>query len=297
MINEGLIIKATGGFYYVKCGGSVYECRPRGIFRKEGISPLVGDMAQITVDGETGTVEKILPRKNELSRPPLANLDRLVIAASTIQPPPDIRSIDKLATIAERNGIEPVVVFTKTDLCDAAPLLALYRAAGFLAYAVSSVTGEGVGELSALLQTGTSAFTGNSGVGKSSLLNRIAPRLSLEVGGISRKLGRGRQTTRTVELFEVGGGFIADTPGFSSIDIERTQIILKEELQFYFRDFAPYINKCRYTDCLHIKGDGCAVLAAVQAGLIAQSRHDSYRAMYDEVKDIKEWELKKPEGR
>jgi ribosome biogenesis GTPase len=296
MENEGMILKATGGFYYVKCGGSVTECRARGIFRKEGISPLVGDMALISVDGETGTVEKIGARKNELLRPPVANLDRLIIVASVVSPPPDIRALDKLAAIAEHKGIEPVLVFTKADLGDAAPFLTLYRGAGFSAYAVSSTTGEGVDAVSALLQTGISAFTGNSGVGKSSLLNRIAPQLFLEVGAISRKLGRGRQTTRTVELFEMeGGGYVADTPGFSSIDIERAQIILKDELQYDFRDFAPFIGKCKFTGCPHLKGKGCAVLQAVQDGKIAQSRHDSYCAMYDEVKDIKTWELKNPE--
>jgi ribosome biogenesis GTPase len=293
MNNEGLIIKATGGFYYVKCGGSVIECRARGIFRKERISPLVGDMAEIMVDGDTGTVMKILTRKNELNRPPVANLDRLLIVSSTVSPPPDIFAIDKLAAIAEYKGIEPVIVLTKADLEDSGPMLAVYGQAGFRAFAVSSVTGEGVQEITALLQTGISAVTGNSGVGKSSLLNSIAPKLFLEVGGISHKLGRGRQTTRTVELFPLrGGGYVADTPGFSSIDIVRAQTILKDELQFAFRDFAPFLDNCRFTGCSHTKEKGCAVLEAVRSGVIGESRHASYCAMYEEVKDLREWNIK-----
>jgi ribosome biogenesis GTPase len=250
-------------------------------------------MAEISLEGGSGTVETILPRKNELLRPPLGNLDRLVIVASTVSPPPDTLAIDKLAAIAEHKGIEPVFVLTKIDLCPPGPLPGIYRAAGFGAVAVSNHTGEGVQELAGLLNGGINAFTGNSGVGKSSLLNRIVPGHLLEVGGISRKLGRGRQTTRTVELFALdGGGYAADTPGFSAIDIVRTQIILKDELQYDFREFAPYLGKCQFTGCSHTKEKGCAVLEAVESGAIARSRHNSYLAMYDEIKDIKSWEIK-----
>jgi ribosome biogenesis GTPase len=294
---DGLIIKSTGGFYYVECGGSVYECRARGIFRKEGISPLVGDIVKIAADGSSGTVAAIHPRRNCLERPPLANIDRLVITASVCQPPPDLLGIDKLTAIAEHKGIEPVLVFTKDDISPADELVRLYRRAGFAAFAVSSKTGDVPPELAALLSCGVSAFTGNSGVGKSSLLNRLAPRLGLEVGAVSRRLGRGRQTTRTVELFKFGEGYVADTPGFSSLDIARSQVILAPDLQYAFRDFAPYIEKCRFTGCPHLKGEGCAVLEAVKTGEIAASRHASYCAMYDEVKDIKSWELKKPGAR
>lgn len=290
---DGLIVKSTGGFYYVECGGSVYECRARGIFRKEGISPLVGDFVTIEADGQNGTVAKIHPRRNVLERPPLANIDRLVITASVCQPPPDLLGIDKLTAIAEHKGIEPVLVFTKADISPADEFVGLYRRAGFAAFEVSSKTGDGVSPLGELLSQGVSAFTGNSGVGKSSLLNRLVPGLGLEVGAVSRKLGRGRQTTRTVELFRFGGGYVADTPGFSSLDITRSQVILAPELQYAFRDFKPYIDKCRFNGCPHLRGEGCAVLDAVRSGGIAASRHANYCSMYDEVKDIKSWELKK----
>ena len=294
MNNQGLIIKATGGFYYVKCGDAVYECRARGIFRKEGISPLVGDFVGFTLEGETGTVAEILPRRNELARPPVSNLDRLVIVSATVTPSPDCFTIDRLAVIAEHKGIEPVIVFTKIDLADAGGLPELYKKAGFETFAVSSRTGEGIDTLRTLLQTGVSAFSGNSGVGKSSLINRLVPRLDLEVGAVSEKLGRGRQTTRTVGLYEIGSGYVADTPGFSSIDIESSQPVLKDELMYQFRDFAPYIGQCRFHDCQHVGVSGCAVTEAVEAGAIAGSRYESYCALYNAAGSIIRLQISAP---
>jgi ribosome biogenesis GTPase len=317
---DGLIVKATGGFYYVSCTGpraGVYECRARGIFRREGISPLVGDrvkMADVTFShpaaGEpvcadvsvaargfagAGTVAQIYPRSSEFVRPAVANVSRLVIAASVSQPPPDLTNIDRLSAIAVRAGVEPVMVFTKDDMGDASQLVGLYTHAGFRSFAVSSLTGEGLDELRQLLSTGLSAFAGNSGVGKSSLINAICPGAGLGVGSVSRRIGRGRQTTRTVELVAFGGGYIADTPGFSSLDASGHNLIPREELQYAFPDFSPYIGKCRFSGCLHLKGAGCAVLEAVRRGDIAPSRHASYLAMYDEVKDIAGWQIKKAE--
>lgn len=292
MTTEGLIIKSNSGFYYVKCGEDIVECHARGIFRKEHQSPLVGDRVLISCEGETGTIDEILPRKNSLVRPPVANIDFLAIVVSTTQPVPNLLVIDKLIVTAEQKGIEPVVVISKGDLCGGGDLCAIYKKAGINSFAASGVTGEGIDELKKLISGHIGAFTGNSGVGKSSLLNRLDPSLTLGTGEISHKLGRGRHTTRLVELFCACSGYIADTPGFSSIDTGKVDPILKENLQFVFREFEPYIGRCRFTGCSHTKESGCAVLEAVQNGEIAASRHKSYCAMYEEAKDIKEWELK-----
>lgn len=300
-LHEGLIIRATGGFYYVENGGQTVACRARGIFRKEKKTPLVGDNVRFSVqDAEKGegTVEEILPRRNALIRPPLANLDRLFIVSAAASPSPDPFAIDKLSAIAEISQIEPVIVFTKCDLAPVDDLVALYRKAGFASFGVSSVTGQSVDAVRDVLE-GVCAFTGNSGVGKSSLLNRIAPGLALQVGAVSQRLGRGRHTTRTVDLFRLADcgiskeGYVADTPGFSSLDVAGALLIRKEELPYAFREFAPYLDDCRYRGCAHVREDGCAVRAAVERGEIAASRHASYCAMYEAVKDIKDWELKK----
>ena len=295
MSSEGLIIKATAGFYYVQCGGRVLQCRARGIFRKKGISPLVGDRVRVSApDGSDGTVEEIWPRRNELARPPVANIDRLVIVASVASPPPVLLTVDKLTVLAVHGGIEPVAVFTKTDLRAADELTDVYRRAGIAAFAVSSATGEGVDALRRKLAGGVSVCTGNSGVGKSSLLNRILPGLSLTTGEVSRKLGRGRHTTRTVEFYPLGeDAWVADTPGFSSLEICGGPFIRKEELPDDFPEFAPFIGRCRYADCAHVREEGCAVREAAARGEIAPSRHASYCAMYEEVRNIHDWERKK----
>ncbi|HEX3025882.1 MAG TPA: ribosome small subunit-dependent GTPase A [Clostridia bacterium] len=294
MKNEGFIIKATGGFYYVRCGEETYECRARGIFRKEGISPLCGDRVVFSIENNTGTVTEILPRKNELVRPPVSNLDQLIIVISTRDPEPNCLVIDKLTAIAEIKKIEPVIVFTKTDLESPEGLRECYEKAGFEVICVSSANGMGVEKVKAVLKGKLSAFTGNSGVGKSSLLNRIDSRLGLETGEISHKLGRGRHTTRTVQLYQTGdGGWVADTPGFSSLDIERFETIFKDDLQYAFREFGPYWDNCRFNGCSHIREKDCAVMGAVENGEIPASRYQSYCQLYDQVKGLKEWELKK----
>ncbi|MEG6572223.1 ribosome small subunit-dependent GTPase A [[Clostridium] cellulosi] len=290
---EGIIVKANSGFYYVKCDSGVIECRARGIFRKQKITPLVGDRVRISQTGDSGTVEEILPRKNSMIRPPVANIDILFIIVSTAEPEPNMLVIDKMIAAAEQKGIEPAVIVTKNDLKDGSDIVATYNKAGIKSFFASGITGEGIEELKSLICGHIGAFTGNSGVGKSTLLNRIDPSLSLSTGEISKKLGRGRHTTRLVELFETCGGYIADTPGFSSLDTFKFEPILKEDLQYVFREFEPYINKCRFTGCSHTKETGCAVLEALKNGEIAPSRHKSYCEMYEEAKNIKAWQLKK----
>lgn len=291
---NGIILKGIGGFYYIEAADTVFECKARGIFRKEKITPLVGDRVSFTINekGEN-TIDKIESRKNSLIRPPLANIDRLFIVVSTCSPAPSTLVIDKLTAIACRKDIEPVIVISKSDLEDAQVLEKIYRNAGFSVAVVSGVTGEGIEEVRPLLHGKISAFTGNSGVGKSTLLNAIDPHLGLSTGEISEKLGRGRHTTRHCELFHVeGGGYVADTPGFSSLDMERNEIIMKDELPECFPDFHPYLGQCKFTSCCHVNDKGCAIAQAVNDGLIEKSRHESYVAMYHDVKDLREWELK-----
>jgi len=294
MKETGRIRKGIGGFYYVEAAGQQYECKARGLFRKQKITPAVGDMVRIEpADDESSTIVEILPRKNNLIRPPVANLDQLVVVVSTCEPAPSVRMIDKIIAIAEDKGIEPVVVFSKTDLRSAEELVAVYAHAGLPSFTVAQDSFENHDALRALLPGKLTVFTGNSGVGKSTLLNALFSELSLETGDISQKLGRGRHTTRQVELYPVeGGGYVADTPGFSTLDIERYERVQKENLPFAFREFAPYLTKCQFTSCAHIKEKGCAVLRAVEEGEIEPSRHESYVSMYNEVKDLKEWEMR-----
>ena len=293
-IRNGRIIKGIGGFYYVETEEQLYSCKARGVFRKKGITPLAGDLVEIRL-GEDGTgyVEEILPRKNFLTRPPVANIDQLIVLTSVCDPSPNTLLIDEAIAAAEDKEIEPVVVVSKTDLESGEWLRDIYEKAGIPFFAVSSVTDEGIEAVKSLLKGKVTAFTGNSGVGKSSLLNRIDPRLALETGEISQKLGRGRHTTRKVELLKLGDDtYVADTPGFSSISLEQCDLVRKENLQFCFREFEPYRNQCKFPSCSHTCEKGCAVLQAVQEGEIHLSRHTSYVAMYNEVKDLKEWEMK-----
>ena len=292
---QGRILKATGGFYYVLSDAVLYECRARGLFRKTGVSPLVGDWVEIEETGEEkGYVTRILDRKNSLIRPPLANLDQLFLVVSVADPQPNLLVLDKLIAIAEHKKIEPLLIVTKTDLGEWETLAALYEKAGFQVFCTGLDQDSDLAMLRRSMEGKISAFCGNSGVGKSSLLNRIDSRLDLSTAQISQKLGRGRHTTRHVQLYPVsGGGYIADTPGFSSMDLERYEVILKEQSQYCFREFGPHLNQCRFTGCSHTKEKGCAVLAAMKEGEIASSRHDSYCTLYEAAKNIKEWELQK----
>lgn len=293
-MERGLLRKGIGGFYYVEAADTIYEAKARGIFRKRGITPLAGDIVDISIEEDgTCTIEEICERKNSLVRPPVANLDQLFLVVSVLHPSPNLLVLDKMLAGAEEKGISPIIVFSKTDLEDCGEYLEIYQKTGIPVLTVSSVTGDGVDRVRELLQGKLSAFSGNSGVGKSSLLNRLDEQLSLPTAEISQKLGRGRHTTRQVELLKLGPDtYVADTPGFSSVDMIQTELIRKENLAHDFREFAPYLDQCRFPSCSHTKEKGCAVLAALQEGKIAPSRHQSYVSMYDEIKNIKEWELK-----
>ena len=282
------------GFYDVQTGDKVITCRARGILRKEGNSPLTGDLVEITVERGKGMVEKILPRKNRFIRPAVANIDALVVFAANVNPVTEPYLIDRVAAIAGDQSVPVYLCMNKCDLDPAADLVRIYEKAGFPVFRTSAETGEGVEQLRQMIKGKLVAFTGNSGVGKSSILNRLAPELELATGEVSEKLGRGRHTTRHVELYSLGDDtLVADTPGFSSFDTDQMEVILKENLQYAFPDFGPYIGKCRFDDCSHRKEPDCAVRAAVEAGEIGKSRYDSYLKLYEKSSQINLWELKK----
>lgn len=293
-MSEGVILKALSGFYYVdgQSGAPPVTCRARGRFRHERITPLVGDRVEFTAlpDG-SGMVDAVLPRRNEFQRPAVANIDQLVIIASGAVPVTDPYLLDRMISLAEWKGCEPVICINKCDLNEADGLFELYRAAGFLTFRVSAETGEGIPELSAAIAGKVSAFTGNSGVGKSSILNALEPEFGLQVGEVSDKLGRGRHTTRHVELYRLkNGAIVADTPGFSSFDTEGMEGCGKEALAGTFREFAPYLDGCRFVGCAHVKEKGCTVLEALAEGKISPSRHASYVRLYEQAAQRKEWE-------
>lgn len=291
---SGRIIKALSGFYYVHTPeGKTVECRARGIFRKQNISPLVGDYVTFSMERGKGMIETISERKNSFIRPAVSNLDALVILASGANPVTDPFLIDRVAAIAGDRNVPILLCVNKTDLNDGADLIAIYRNAGFSVFPTSAETGEGISALREAICGKTVAFTGNSGVGKSSILNRLDEALGIKTGEVSEKLGRGRHTTRHVELYALGENtYVIDTPGFSSFDTEQMELILKENLQYAFPDFAPYIGQCRYRDCAHLKERDCAVLAALESGEIEKTRHASYVRLYESAKEIKLWELK-----
>ena len=291
----GTIQKALSGFYYVDIGlEQPIACRGRGKLRHQKMTPLVGDRVEITVSPDgSGMVDEILPRKNQFRRPMVANIDQMVIIASGAIPVTDPFLIDRMITIAEAKGCQPIICFNKCDLERADDLAEVYRKAGFQTLQVSAETGEGIKSLGIMLDGKVSAFTGNSGVGKSSILNALEPEFSLQVGEVSEKLGRGRHTTRYVELFRLRGGLVADTPGVSSFDVEQMEFILKEDLGNTFREFIPYLDQCRFIGCAHGKEKGCAVREAVDAGKIARSRYDSYLRLYQQAKEINLWEINK----
>lgn len=293
---SGRIVKAISGFYYVMAAdGTVTECRARGIFRKEHITPLVGDVVEFSAERGHGTLERILPRKNSFERPAVSNVDALVILASGANPVTDPFLIDRVAAIAGDRGVPVVLCVNKVDLNDGEKLIGIYRRAGFAVYPTSAQTGEGIEALRAAVRGKTVAFTGNSGVGKSSVLNCLDAALSVKTGEVSDKLGRGRHTTRHVELYCLPDGTcVIDTPGFSSFDTEQMELILKENLQYAFPDFAPYLGQCRYHDCAHICEPDCAVLAALREGKLEPTRHASYVRLYESAKDIRLWEHKQP---
>lgn len=290
---QGRIVRSLSGFYDVQTENGLVTCRARGILRKDGNSPLTGDMVEITADRGKGMVEKILPRKNSFVRPAVANIDALVVFAANVNPVTEPYLIDRVAAIAGEQEVPVYLCVNKCDLDPALDLVRIYSHAGFPVISTSAETGSGVGELRDLIRGKLVAFTGNSGVGKSSILNRLAPELNLATGEVSEKLGRGRHTTRHVELYYLGENtYVADTPGFSSFDTDQMDVILKENLQYAFPDFSSYLGSCQFRDCSHRREPGCAVRQAFENGEIEKTRYDSYLKLYEKASQIKLWELK-----
>ena len=289
---EGVIIKALSGFYYVRCENGIVRCRARGKFRLEGTSPLVGDSVELTLtDDGGGYIRAVKPRRNFFIRPAVANVDMLVIMCANVNPVTDPFLIDRVAVIAERANCRTVVCVNTCDLDPGEELFSIYASALCPVLRTSAVTGEGIGELRKLIDGKIAAFTGNSGVGKSSVLNALSPGCNAAVGQVSEKLGRGRHTTRHVELFSLGGDtYIADTPGFGSFDLTQMEHIEKQELQYAFPEFRRHLGRCRFDDCTHRREPGCAVLSAVEAGEIHPSRHSSYVRLYELSAQYKQWE-------
>ena len=293
-MSRGRIEKALSGFYYVNTGGETLQCRARGKFRREGLSPLVGDWVQVRELGNgEGFVEAVEARRNQFARPAAANIDQLVILASAAIPVTEPYLIDRIASIAALKGCQVLLCLNKCDLDSADELYDIYSRSAIPVLRVSAVTGQGLDALREAIRGKLSAFTGNSGVGKSSVLNALLPSLALPVGEVSKALGRGRHTTRHVELFSLGEDtYIIDTPGFSSFDTAEMDLALKQHLPDTFPEFAPYVSDCRFTGCTHTKEKGCRVLQAVKDGLIPASRHRSYVRLYDELKDLRDWQHK-----
>ena len=295
MVNRanGRILRSLSGFYDVQTENGRITCRGRGSLRRGPDIPLTGDMVEITIEQGKGMIEKILPRRNRFVRPAVANMDALVVFASNVNPVTEPFLIDRVAAIAGDQGVAVHICINKCDLDPAADLTKIYKNAGFPVIQASAVTGEGVEELRQLIAGKFTAFTGNTGVGKSSMLNALMPQLQLATGEVSEKLGRGRHTTRHVELYELGDDtYVADTPGFASFDTEQMDVILKENLQYAFPDFAEHLGNCQFHDCSHRSEPGCAVRQAVESGALEKTRYDSYLRLYEKSSQIKLWEIK-----
>lgn len=286
-MNKGIIMKAVGGLYFVKTPAGISECKARGVFRIQNISPCAGDIVIISDDNVITDIE---PRRNVIIRPPLANLDVLIFVVSTCEPSPNYEVIDKFIAVSEYKGIEPVIAITKTDLEKSSEIKEIYEKAGIQVVVIDYRNDNCCDEIRSIISGKLCAFTGNSGVGKSTLLNKLDPTLDLETNAISKKLGRGKHTTRQVELYETAGGYIADTPGFSTFETNRYDIIKKEDLDKCFREFNDYLGKCKFQDCSHTRENNCAVKDAVEAGKIPKSRYMCYVSMYEQAKNIKSWE-------
>lgn len=292
MKTQGLILKGIGGFYYVETEEGIFECKAKGKFRNKRISPIAGDKVTVTIrDGEENTIDDIHERKNKLYRPPVANIDKLFIVVSVAKPYPNTLVIDKMTVLAEKNNITPVIVITKTDLDDYEKIYNIYKSAGYKVYSFSRAEKGDYELIKDELKGCITAFTGNSGVGKSTLINALNGDLDLATGEISDKLGRGRHTTRQAEIFHVGDGLVIDTAGFSSIDFVDDDVFLSDNLQYYFKEFDEYLGQCKFTGCAHMGDKGCKICEMVEKGVISKSRYESYAALYNEMKNIKKWQL------
>lgn len=281
---DGRIIKSVGGFYDVETAEGVFSSKARGIFRNKNISPLTGDFVEIILEENAEPViDKIYDRANSLVRPPLANLDAVLLVVSACEPSPNAYVIDKLIAIFESKHIETILIFTKKDIGDCEELGEVYEKAGYKCFFVDNTTGEGIEDIRSYIGGKTTALIGNSGVGKSSIINRIFPDLNKETNEISKKLGRGKHTTREVNMYPLSGGYIADTPGFSTVDIERYGKIESREIRFCFREFGGLFEKCRFNDCMHLKETDCEVTRALSEGKIGKSRYESYVRMVTEA--------------
>ncbi|MBQ7357595.1 MAG: ribosome small subunit-dependent GTPase A [Clostridia bacterium] len=295
---KGRIIKGVGGLYTVRLSDRDLQCRARGSFRHSNITPLVGDCVTLGID-ERGdaVIDRIDERKNSLIRPPLANIDYIFVTMAAASPKPMLDMTDKLCAILEHNYITPVIVVGKCELDReyANEIKSIYEKAGYRVFILSCVTGEGIDEIQAFVDGNLagkiSAFAGASGVGKSTLLNKLFPSLELGTGEVSRKVERGKHTTRTVTLFEVcgEGGYLADTPGFSMLDFDRFDFFDIENLPNVFPEIHECVGLCKYTKCSHTKEEGCEVLKKVRRGEMAKSRHDSYVELYNVLKNKPKW--------
>ena len=291
---EGIIMKALSGFYYVDDGSSIVTCRGRGKLRHEKVTPLVGDRVRFTpTENGAGALDEILPRRNEFYRPAVANIDQLIIIASQANPVTDPFLIDRVAAIAASRQCQCVICINKWDLVPGEDLAQIYERAGFPTIRMSAETGEGIEALRQLISGKISAFTGNSGVGKSSILNALDPDFALATADVSEKLGRGRHTTRHVELLRLGDALVADTPGFSSFDVDQMELMRKEKLQLCFPEFMPYLDQCQFQDCAHVKEKGCIIRQALQEGNIQPTRYQSYLRLYEQAKAIPDWQRNK----
>ena len=292
-MQTGRILRSLSGFYDVQTREGTVSCRARGILRKDGMTPYTGDLVEISVEHGKGMVERVLPRTNRFIRPAVANIDALVIFAANTNPVTEPFLIDRVAAIAGEQSVPVFLCVNKCDIDPAVDLVRIYEHAGFPVIRASAETGEGVEALRQVISGKLTAFTGNSGVGKSSMLNRLCPQLALPTAQVSEKLGRGRHTTRHVELYRLDEDtYVADTPGFSSFDTDQMETILKENLQYAFPDFGAYLGNCQFHDCSHRAEPGCAVTAAVRAGDLETTRYESYLRLYEKASQIKAWEIR-----
>lgn len=299
----GKIIKGIAGFYYIYISSAdenvctpyegVYECKAKGIFRNEGVKPLVGDNVEIEILDEAnkkGNIVKILERKNSLIRPAVANVDQALVIFAAAKPTPNLNLLDRFLISMEMSKVESIICFNKTDVADedyVNHLRDIYFSCGYKVICTSTVDGSGVEQLKSMLKEKTTVLAGPSGVGKSSMTNAIIPEACMQTGGISKKIERGKHTTRHSELFTIQKDtFLFDTPGFSSLYVNNLE---KEDLMWYFPEFDKFNDKCRFQGCVHINEPDCAVKDALREGLISKSRYDNYLLIYDELKNKKKY--------